>query len=205
MNILKYILFGFLFALGPITPVLSQQVKIDITTLNSSSGLSQNSVQCILKDRYGFMWFGTQDGLNRYDGYKFVVYKHLHKRPGSLPANNINALCEDSDGNIWVGTRLGGLSKYNRAKDSFITFKHDSLDVHSISENTINVIYSDKRSNLWVGTTNGLNLYDKKTGTFKRFFSNDKDTNSLDTSHLAFLLGVDSLSVRAISLQYGRL
>jgi len=184
MNIIKYILFTFLFILYQPPRGFPQQLKIDITNLNSSNGLSQNSVQCILKDRYGFMWFGTQDGLNRYDGYKFVVYKHLHNQPGSLPANNINSLCEDSDGNIWVGTRLGGLSRYNRAKDSFVTFKHDSLDSHSISENTINVIYRDKRSNLWVGTTNGLNRYDKKTGTFKRFFSNDKDTNSLASSNI---------------------
>jgi signal transduction histidine kinase/ligand-binding sensor domain-containing protein/DNA-binding response OmpR family regulator len=191
MTATKYILISFVFALLQPFKALPQQLKIDITTLNSSNGLSQNSVQCILKDHYGFMWFGTQDGLNKYDGYKFVVYKHLHNQPGSVPANNINCLREDSEGNLWVGTRLGGLSRYDRAHDSFVTFKHDSLNAKSISDNNINVIYCDKRKNLWIGTDNGLNLYDKKSGYFKHFINNDKDLNSLTSSKIYSILEDD--------------
>lgn len=164
------VIIAFLFCMQA-TIVFSQQLTLNITSLSGSNGLSQNSILCIIKDRYGFMWFGTQDGLNKYDGFKFTVYKHLSNNSKSLPANYINAICEDGSGNIWVGTRLGGLSKYDREHDSFSTFKYDSLNSHSISNNNINVVYSDKQDNLWVGTENGLNKYDKRSGNFKRFLS----------------------------------
>lgn len=185
MNPIKPILYLTLFLLSHGSPVFSQKLTLNITRLNSSNGLSQNSVQCILKDSYGFMWFGTEDGLNKYDGFKFVVYKHLSNKPGTLPANTINTICEDENSNIWVGTRIGGLSRYNRSQESFVNFKHDSLDTHSISNNNINIVYIDKRSNLWIGTVSGLNLYDKKTGKFKRFFNDPRNTTSLSNSNIS--------------------
>lgn len=130
------------------------------------------------------MWFGTQDGLNKYDGFKFTVYKHLGNNPETLPANNVNSVCEDAEGNVWAGTRLGGLSRYNRAHDSFYTFRHDSLNSHSISSNNVNFIYCDREKNLWIGTDNGLNLYDKKTGGFRHFFNNTNDPASLSDSYV---------------------
>jgi len=130
------------------------------------------------------MWFGTQDGLNKYDGFKFTVYKHQGNNLKTLPANNVNSVCEDGDGNIWAGTRLGGLSKYDRAHDSFYTFQHDTLNSHSISSNNINFIYCDREKNLWIGTDNGLNLYNKKTGEFRHFFNNTGDPASLSDSYI---------------------
>jgi signal transduction histidine kinase/CheY-like chemotaxis protein/ligand-binding sensor domain-containing protein len=171
MKLRKNAFFIAIFLCIQATIVFSQQLTLNITSLSSSNGLSQNSILCIIKDRYGFMWFGTQDGLNKYDGFKFTVYKHLSNNSKSLPASYINAICEDADGNIWVGTRLGGLSKYDREHDSFSTFKHDSLNTRSISNNNINVIYNDKQGNLWIGTENGLNKYDKHSRGFIRFFS----------------------------------
>lgn len=162
--------------------VLSQKLTLNTTTLSNSSGLSQNSVQAIFKDRYGFLWFGTQDRLNKYDGIKMVIYRHLNNDPTSLPANNIMALGEDADGALWVGTRLGGLSKYDRARDSFTNFKHNNLDAHSISNDNVNAILNDESGNLWVGTSNGLNLFNKKTGTFTRYFNKPGDPASLSNS-----------------------
>ncbi|MDP9047946.1 MAG: ATP-binding protein, partial [Bacteroidota bacterium] len=168
-------------------PAFSQQLSLNITNLNSSNGLSQNSVLSIIKDSYGFIWIGTEDGLNKYDGLSFLVFKHVNNNPATLPANTINSLCEDTDSNIWVGTRIGGLSKYIRSKVAFTSFKHDSLNAGSISNNNINVVYKDKRSNIWVGTSHGLNLYDKKTGTFKHFFRDKKDSSSLSSSRIISL------------------
>ena len=162
----------------------SQEMTLNVTALNSANGLSQNSILCITKDRYGFMWFGTQDGLNKYDGFKFVIYKHLGNNPKTLPANNVNSVCEDSEGNIWVGTRLGGLSKYDRTHDSFRTFQHDNRSSLSISSNNITFIYCDHEKNLWIGTENGLNLYNKHTGGFKRFVNNPNDSATLSSSSI---------------------
>src|SRR6187551_896727 len=96
------------------------QPNINITTLNGINGLSQNTINSLYKDHYGFMWFGTQDGLNKYDGYKVTVYKHNIHNPQSLPANHITAICEDKYGNLWVGTRTAGISRFDRSRDVFL-------------------------------------------------------------------------------------
>src|SRR5438105_889826 len=107
----KFKIIALLLLINSLPAAFSQPLSLNITNLNTIDGLSQSSVLSIYKDRYGFMWFGTQDGLNKYDGFRFVVYKHLSNNPHSLPANNVNTVNEDSEGNIWAGTRLGGLSR----------------------------------------------------------------------------------------------
>lgn len=164
----KIVYTGFFTALW-LSLAFSQEAQLNFTRINSSDGLSQNSVQCMLKDKYGFMWFGTQDGLNKYDGYSFTVYRYRRNDPASLPANNITALYQDKDGYIWIGTRIGGLSRYNQKTDSFTNFKEKRGDNSSISSNRITCIYEDRQSRLWVGTESGLNLFNKKTRKFRRF------------------------------------
>ncbi len=115
------------------------------------------------------MWFGTQDGLNKYNGYKITVYKHRNNNNKSLPANYIATICEDADGNLWVGTRLGGLSKYDPKLDCFTNYKHTDSDNTSLSNNNVNYIYLDQQRRLWIGTDNGLNLLDNTSGKFKHF------------------------------------
>ncbi|WP_262510690.1 hybrid sensor histidine kinase/response regulator [Mucilaginibacter hurinus] len=162
--------------------VFAQPAKISFTTFNSSNGLSQNTLHCIYKDRFGLMWFGTQDGLNRYNGYDVQVYRHRLDNDKTLPANFVSSIDEDTQGDLWIGTRIGGLSKYDRAKDKFANYKHNPSNPHSISHNNVNVIYNDKSSNLWIGTEKGLNLFDKKRQRFKRFLNNPQDTGSISNS-----------------------
>src|SRR5450631_4333593 len=95
----KFVVYLILFFFSLASPASAQSLTLNIAGLNSANGLSQNSIQCIFKDSYGLMWFGTLDGLNKYDGFKFTVYKHSSNNPGSLPANNITAICEDGAGN----------------------------------------------------------------------------------------------------------
>lgn len=128
------------------------------------------------------MWFGTQDGLNKFDGYQFTVYKHRSKNNKSLQANNILTICEDKKGNIWVGTRMGGLSKYDREKDEFVNFKADPKKPSALNNNNIISLFSDTKNNLWVGTDNGLNLLMNGKTEFKHFIHNSKDTNSLSSA-----------------------
>lgn len=161
------------------------QLNINVTTVNGISGLSQNTINCIYKDHYGFMWFGTQDGLNKYDGYKVTVYKHNINNPRSLPANHITSVCEDDEGNLWVGTRTEGVSRYDRSHDSFLNFKNSSSHSSSLSNNTVTIVYKDKQSNLWVGTAKGLNLFDKTSGKFKRFMNVARDANTLSDNNIA--------------------
>jgi signal transduction histidine kinase/ligand-binding sensor domain-containing protein/CheY-like chemotaxis protein len=140
------------------------------SALSIDEGLSHNNVKYILKDRAGYMWFATDDGLNRYDGYSFKVYRHKANDNSSLKVNNINVLFEDKAGNLWVGTGGGGLSFYNKDTDTFTNFGANKNDPVTLSNDDVNCIYQDKQNNIWIGTFSGLNLYNPVKRNFKRFF-----------------------------------
>src|SRR6201995_5522064 len=90
-----------------------QEKTVYFEHLTSDNGPSQNSIYSMLKDHYGLMWFATQGGLNRFDGYKFTVYTHIINDPHSISSNDIDGLCEDKEGNIWAATSHSGVSEYN--------------------------------------------------------------------------------------------
>ena len=136
--------------------------------LNIEQGLSQSSIQVIFQDSHGFLWFGTEDGLNRYDGYNFKIYKPDPDAPNSLSDRWITSIVEDRDGYLWVGTRLG-LNRYDPRTEDFLRFVHDDLDPSSLIDNHVNVLYIDRSGNLWIGTDSGLDLFDKGNGTFKHY------------------------------------
>jgi signal transduction histidine kinase/CheY-like chemotaxis protein/ligand-binding sensor domain-containing protein len=161
------------------SPALSQHSEqLAFRQLSIHDGLSQNTVNCIVKDKKGFLWFGTVDGLNKFDGYKFTVYRYDPHDSTSLPNNGINAMHEDRHGNLWIGTNGGGLALYNREKDSFSSYK-ESLDSKSISNSGITSISEDHNGNLWVGTFWGLNFFDIETRKFQRFYYSESDPNSI--------------------------
>ena len=87
--------------------------------LSEEDGLPHAGVNCIIQDSKGFMWFGTQDGLNRYNGYDFKVYEHIPDNENSLSENYIYSICERSSGDIWIGTNGGGINIFDRGKDQF--------------------------------------------------------------------------------------
>jgi signal transduction histidine kinase/ligand-binding sensor domain-containing protein/CheY-like chemotaxis protein len=148
--------------------VTAQPNGIKFSHLTSANGLSQSSVRCILKDRFGFLWFGTRDGLNRYDGYTFKIYRKDPQKAGSLPSNHILTIYEDKKGDLWIGTITGGLSRYNRDTDSFVTYTFDSKDTNTLSNPAVLSLQEDSFGNFWVGTYRNLNLFDRKTGKNKR-------------------------------------
>ncbi|MBC7743546.1 MAG: response regulator [Flavobacterium sp.] len=152
---------------------LAQPNGIKFSHLNTSNGLSQSSVRCIVKDRYGFLWFGTKDGLNRYDGYEFKIYRNDNQNSKSLPSNHILKLYEDKQGDLWVGTITGGLSRYDRKSDSFETYNVGADDVNSLSNTAVLSILEDSKGNFWVGTYRNLNLFNRKTKKFRRMNISD--------------------------------
>lgn len=124
-------------------------------TMDIRNGLSQNTVYQILQDRKGFMWFGTKDGLNRYDGLSYRVYK---KENSGLGKNFITALYEDHEGNIWIGTD-GGVFIYNPVLDSFTAFNQTS-DKGTVIKDFVTMIGSDEYDNIWISVENqGLFCY----------------------------------------------
>jgi len=161
------LLFGVLLLFN--NKVSAQNKVVKFSSLTIENGLSQSDVKCIIKDHQGFMWFSTDDGLNRYDGYNFTVYRHNPKDPHSLPANNITSVFEDKAGNIWIGS-AGGLTEYNRNTNSFTTLISKRNDESTLSSPDVNIIFQDSKANIWVGTYSGLNLLDVKTKKITRFF-----------------------------------
>ncbi len=121
----------------------------------SREGLSQHTVYSIIQDRSGFMWFGTQDGLNRFDGYEFKVYRNDPNDPRSLPGNYVYCLWEDDRGFIWMGFNNAGLARYDPETDQFLRFGNDPADNPSLSQNTIFAFAADHGGNLWIATVGG--------------------------------------------------
>ncbi len=159
---------------GMLAKTLAQQPalgsKISFNHLTVENGLSQSSVLSIAQDSIGFMWFGTKDGLNKFNSQTFEVYKHDERNPGSLSSSrNINTLLTDRKGNLWIGTQ-NGLNLYLPESNSFRHFVNDPEDQNSISNNIIRHLFQDKQGNIWVGTENGLNKL-LKNGKFQRFYS----------------------------------
>lgn len=137
--------------------------------LTVEDGLSNNWVKAILKDKEGFMWFGTFNGLNRYDGRTFKIFQTSNSQ--TLTDNVIESLAEDRDGNIWVGTFSGGLHRFDRNTEVFTKYV--------VSGNRINTIMVDQENRVWIGTEGGLDMYELASKSFQHFSHDPKTPSSL--------------------------
>jgi len=152
---------------------------IKFERISLERGLSGSTVFCILQDTRGFMWFGTHDGLNKYDGYSFTVYRHDPENPHSLGDNTVWSVYEDQSGVLWVGTGGGGLDRFDRGNEQFTHYKNDPNDPHSLSNNNVRSVYKDQLGVLWIGTEDGLNKFDQENGQFTRYRNDPNDPYSL--------------------------
>jgi ligand-binding sensor domain-containing protein/signal transduction histidine kinase len=152
---------------------------IQFQHISLEDGLSQSVVNVILQDRRGFLWFGTQDGLNRYDGYNFKVYKPDPEDPNSISDGWIEALYEDRDGYLWVGTYQGGLNRYDPKTDTFTQFRHIPEEPSSIGEGMICAILQDRSGTLWVGGVDGLSKFNPESNSFTHYRNDPKNPGSL--------------------------
>lgn len=133
----------------------SQGRSIHFKRISIDEGLSQNSIFGIIQDSKGFMWFGTQDGLNKYDGYKFTIYKPVPGNPDTLSHNLILALCEDRSGMIWIGTAGGGLNRFDPKQEKFFRYPVAAASPNHINSTFIIDICLDHNGNLWIATGGG--------------------------------------------------
>ena len=121
--------------------------------ISTEQGLSSSEVWSVLRDRRGFMWFGTLDGLNRYDGYKMKVFKYALTDPTSLSDNKIRTVYEDRAGTLWIGTWNGGLNRYERESETFTRFQHDPDDPDQPEQRQASMpSWRIGPESLWLGT-----------------------------------------------------
>ncbi|MDR2147947.1 MAG: response regulator [Tannerella sp.] len=145
-------------------PVSGQDRLLYLDNLSVKDGLSQISVLSIYEDSEGYMWFGTRNGVNKYDGYKFTVFQEFD---GAISDNHITCITEAADSCLWIATRRG-LNRYDRLQNTFTQYFHQPDDTLSLSDNIIYYLLNDSKGNLWIGTDAGINLYVKETGRFRR-------------------------------------
>ena len=164
----------------------SSSEKYIFSNLSLKNGLSQLTVLCIHQDSRGYMWFGTRNGLNKYDGYNFEVFLNQPGDSTSISNNHILSITEDTLGNLWIGTN-NGLNKLDVTTNTFNRYIHNPDNKNSLTHNLVASLFVDSKGNLWAGTDNGLNLYRNKTDDFERFnpeniFSNNT-INSIAATH----------------------
>jgi len=137
-------------------------VNVRFRNYGVDEGLSQSTALQIVQDKTGFLWIGTQDGLDRFDGYGFRVYKHVRGDAHSLSDNHIGALAADHDGSLWIGTQAGGLNHYDPKLDRFDSYTADPAHTGTLANNFVTALMLDRRGWLWVASAGGkLQWFDR--------------------------------------------
>jgi ligand-binding sensor domain-containing protein/serine phosphatase RsbU (regulator of sigma subunit) len=146
-----------LFDISGYTQVNNPELKkedIRFAKISTEQGLSNASVSCVIQDNKGFLWIGTSDGLNKFDGYNIIRYHYIPDNPNSISGNGIHAILEDHEGKLWIGTRAG-LNKFDPQTEKFTLYEYDPKDPQSLSHNNVMSIFEDRSGTLWVGTWGG--------------------------------------------------
>ena len=196
-SILFLNLILFTFFLGVSSSVFAQENFV-FENFSIPQGLSNPTINCICEDKYGFLWLGTNDGLSRYDGYEFKVYKNNPSDSTSLPGNTINTISEDNNGNLWIGGS-NVLAKYDSKNDNFINVKFDRGQ--NVNPPIIYKIFIDKKNKIWIGTNEyGVHLLNPEEMNTKRikFILNAEELRNGDIFSI-----IETSNQEILALDYG--
>jgi signal transduction histidine kinase/CheY-like chemotaxis protein/ligand-binding sensor domain-containing protein len=167
-------------------PLLSsaQKLSLNFEHFGTREGLSQINVNSIIQDSRGFMWIGTRNGLNRYDGYNFIIYRYDSKNENSISDNMITDLVEDREGNIWIATP-NGLNRYERKTGTFTRYMHDNHNINSLSNNIINRLALETNGTLLIATQNGgLDFFDPGKKLFTHHIHSDVVAGAVNNNNV---------------------
>ncbi|MBN1397345.1 MAG: histidine kinase [Bacteroidetes bacterium] len=178
MLIKKISILFILFVL--ITPQIlnSQRNRIRFEKLTSAQGLSQSSVLSICQDYKGFLWFGTYDGVCRYDGYQFKYFKHNINDSTSLSQNSVRYIFEDREGILWISTEFG-LNAFDYRTEKFKVYITNPKKPDNLTDNRTRRIFGASNGDLWICTDNGLTKLDSGRNIFTRYYHDPNNTNSI--------------------------
>jgi ligand-binding sensor domain-containing protein/signal transduction histidine kinase len=177
--LIALVLTSVLFATKFIYPVHAETDTLRFDSISTEQGLSQSTVHAIIQDQQGFMWFGTEGGLNKYDGYQFSVFKHDLDNSKSLSGNLISSMIIDRDGMLWIGSSTG-LDRFDPKTNTFLHYPQDFVSSPNLNGQAISVILQDQSGILWVGTDDGgLAALDLNADTFTLYQHSPGDPQSL--------------------------
>jgi signal transduction histidine kinase/ligand-binding sensor domain-containing protein len=158
-----------------------------VERLGEERGFPSETITALYRDRAGFLWVGSREGLAVWDGYAIRSFEHEVGNADSLPDNSIRVIYEDRAGHLWVGTNTGGLARLDRATGRFDVLRHDPADPTSLSHDSVYTIVESPDGSLWVGTQEGLNRLDPKTRKFDRFRSDAADAGTIPNDYVIAL------------------
>ncbi len=184
---------------------LASQIKdIAFKHITIKDGLPNSNIQCIFQDSKGFMWFGSEDGLIKYDGCTFQLFKNIITDSTSISANYIRAIVEDSKGNLWIGN-TSGINMFDREKNSFISYQYDKSNPNSISPSEVFSIVMDAKDNLWIGLiSGGLCYFDSNKKSFVKYLHDKTNPYSI-ASNKIYTVYIDHASRLWIGMWNGLL
>ena len=162
---------------------LAQAHHFTFRNLTTNNGLSYNLVNCLFQDKEGYIWVGTFNGLNRYDGSRFVVFKADRNNPNTIIHNNINDICETPNGDIWVGT-ANGVSHYVKSENRFVNYLLEPGSKDASRANDVTNILCDRTGKLWVTSHGGLYLFNPATEAFVAYKHDPANPQSISSNRI---------------------
>jgi ligand-binding sensor domain-containing protein/signal transduction histidine kinase len=179
--------FALLLAAG--LSAAAQRQHIRFSRLGTDQGLSQSNATCIFQDSRGFVWIGTRDGLNQYDGYRFTIFKNKSGDANSLSHSFVTSVVEDRQGGIWIGTWGGGVNRFDRDKHLFVRYSLHKKNGPAVADNFINTLMVDSKGRLWIGTDgDGVDIMDPATGKFENIHRRPDDPAGFGDNDITTLL-----------------
>ncbi|WP_288381146.1 two-component regulator propeller domain-containing protein, partial [uncultured Massilia sp.] len=172
-----------LLALGAAAMATAPRPTLRFEHLSVAEGMAQETVLSVVQDRDGFMWFGTQNGLSRFDGYRVVNYRAATGKPRALSNNWVRVLHLDRHGRLWLGTD-GGLNLFDPVTQSFTLFTPDETARRGNGNRHINAIVGDGEDGLWIGTNDGLQHFDTVLRRFTTWHHARGDERSLSDDNV---------------------
>jgi len=163
-----------------------QLPKLRVEQLGIEQGLSQNTVNAMIQDSEGYLWIGTDDGLNRYNAYDVTIFRHQREDSLSIIDNQIQSIYEDTNHNIWIGT-IAGVSIFDRKTQTFKSFYKKEGTKNTLVDNDVNAITEDKEGFIWLGTKNGLSKYDYNNNSFTNYIATEEDSLLLGSNNITAL------------------
>lgn len=168
-----------------ISAINAQDNDITFEHFSTKDGITQNYITAIVQDSLGYIWFSTQFGLNKFDGYNFTSYLYDPKNKNSPRGNWMNFLTTDNEGKIWIFQGIGGIDCFDTYKENFTHYYYDVNDPNGISEKFINTAHIDQWGNFWLGMFNtGINRFDRENKTFKKYSYDLRNDSSVSSNQV---------------------